>query len=190
MSKEELTLVAAFVAAVASLASVVINVLNQRGSEFRTAHRYLMAEYLEEIGRAIHESVATTYVLARKASDGGNVRGWRERADSATAELAELRRRARYSLWGIDEGLRDLSRLSSWVAHNHSYPDNAERILEAADSLRMALDEAIRSSYKKGKPPSNSDCKAVRDAARNLRSVYASTMRAGLEEQDAAPGAF
>ena len=184
MTKEELTLAAAAVAAGASLCSVLLGILGQKGAEFRAAHRQLMGEYLEDLGRVIHESVATTHVLVKKANHGGNVQGWRERADRATRELGEMRRRARYSLWGIDEGLRDLSRLSSWVAHNYSYPEKAEKILDAAESLRSALDEAIRSSYKKGKPPAQAKCRAVQRSARDLRNVYAETMRAKLEEQD------
>ncbi|MDQ7735729.1 hypothetical protein QT231_23810 [Halomonas sp. SpR1] len=95
-----------------------------------------------------------------------------------------MRRRTRYSLWGIDEGLRDLSRLSSWVAHNYSYSEKAEQILDAAETLRSTLDEAIRSSYKKGKPPGQSKCRDVQRAAHDLRIVYEETMQSKLEEQD------
>ena len=183
MTREEVTLVAAVVAAISGLISVAMSVWGQKNAEFRAAHRALMADYLEELGKAIHESVATTHVLVHKSNSGGNVDAWRKRAEKAKEELGGLRRRVRYSLWGIDDGLRDLTRLSSWVSHNKDYPENTKQMLSAAEGLRKSLDDAIRLSYRQGKPPSRRQSRRVAAAAGRLRTVYEAAMEHNLGEE-------
>lgn len=184
MSIESATLVAAALAAVASVLSILFKVLGQKNADMRAAHRDLMATYVEDLGRAIHESVATANVFISKIENGGNADAWRKKADTAKSDLATIRRRVRYSLWGIDEGLRDLTRLANWVAHCQDYPANANKLLNAADQLREALDDAIRHSYSSGNPPSWRRRKKVHNAAEHLRAVYSEVMAEGLERQD------
>lgn len=180
MNTEEVTLVAALLAAISSVGSLVVSIISQKSAEFRSAHRKLMESYLEEIGRAIHEAMATTSVYLSKIKDGKNGDSWREKAETARKDLANLRRKVRYSLWGIDSGLRDLSRLFSWVAHNRDFPEHAQKVFDKGEQLRKSIDGAIRWSYQQGRPPGLRHRLFVEFHSYRLRSCYKKVMLSDL----------
>jgi len=184
MTKEEVTLAAAVLAVLSSLVSLFVSIKSQRGSEFRAAHRKLMEPYLEELGKAIHEAMATTSVYLSKISSGTNSESWRERAEMAKKDLGVIRRKVRYSLWGIDSGLRDLTRLFSWVAHNKDYPLRAQLIFDRGEALRRSIDSAIRSSYQHGCPPTLRHRLSVQYQSYRLRLSYKNIMRSDLSSED------
>jgi len=100
---------------------------------------------------------------------------WREKADEQRKALEDCRHKARYVLYGLDEGLRTLTRMPGWLCHYSEAPDKINALKESADKLRKELDAAILYSYMKGRPPSRSICKKVNIAAENVRRVFSST---------------
>ena len=110
---------------------------------------------------------------------------WISDAMQTADRIQKLRPELRYPLWGIDNPLKQLSRVSGRIQHfkNRSIPD-AKRYLEAANSLRDALDDAIKYSYEFGKPPSSRKVNAARIAADKLAAVYSECFPGGGNELD------
>ena len=101
MNTEVATLVAAGIAAFASIVVLIISLNAQRLSELRAAHRRNLDTFIADLAEAIHESVACANILLKTKSTDAN-RNWRERGDLASKKLKSLRRQIRYPLWGIE----------------------------------------------------------------------------------------
>lgn len=153
MTRETATLVAASIAAVASLVALLLNLRAQHRSELRVAHRQTLDPSLSELAEAIHQSVACASIILKANSDEARAR-WKCRGARASARIKSLRPRLRYPLWGIDEGLRVLSRVPDWAEHARADNARAQKLVSTADSLRKGLDYAVRRSYRRGRSPS------------------------------------
>jgi hypothetical protein len=191
LSQSTATLAAACVAAGASLAALVLNALLTRRSELRAAHRAALAEVLAELGKAAHECFAIASMVATRPLGELARRNWLARGRRANADLESLRLATRYTLWGLAEPLRTLSRVAIWIGH---YPTrsgaDSEELLEAANRLRRTVDAVIRSSYAKGRPPTWIERRKVQrrsDAVRKIqRRDFASDGDPAVGEPDGA----
>jgi hypothetical protein len=170
------------------LLALLTNLLAARASEFRAAHRRVLSEELAPLGKAIHEAVASSSILHRKATSPEALENWRRRAAQAADQLKGLRLRVRYSLWGLDEALRVLSRLPHWITNFQDRPTEGEELLVAATALRDELDRTLQRTYSKGRPPTRRERNKVLRAALRVRKVWEETMpsriKAGLDEAD------
>lgn len=148
------TLWAAFVAAVASLASLVLNLMAGRRAEMRAAHRVTLLPHLESLGESIHQTLATSMMLRQRALNGQDRTKWIEAGEVGAATLKTLRPQVRYALPGVEEPLRVISRLPNWIATYRDVDDgDAEQLLRHARELQVGVDAAIRRSYRTGLPP-------------------------------------
>lgn len=162
------------IAAVASAVTAVVVGVQASAAERRNAHRALLNPAVEAIGRTLHEIVAQIQT-ATNARDDSRLR-WIQRAQSSADELKDLRIQARYSLWGLDEGLRTMTRLPDWASHLIDSPESLQLLASDATQLKTLLDEAIRKAHSSGEPPSESESKAVADAAERVRNRRAAIM--------------
>lgn len=176
---ESATLIAAVIAAAASLAGLAFNIRAQSRSEICKANRSLLGPHLNGIARALHEVLASSTILTKARTDESRA-NWRARAVNAQSTIKEIRSELRYPLWGIHEGLRVLSRLPNWLEHTQDSSSGANDIWAAGNKLRGALDLAIRDAYRFGRPPSWWHCYRVRRRAREVRALY----RKCRQEQD------
>ena len=117
MKTEIITLIAALIAAITSLINILISVIAGKYSEFRSAHRKSLQSYIEPLGKELHQILATSNVYIERMTSGESQDKWVERATEATNNLKELRWSVRYPLWGVDEGIRTLTRLFDWLTH-------------------------------------------------------------------------
>jgi hypothetical protein len=153
MTVEQATLIAAIIAATASAFQIVISAFSSRDAEFRAAHRKILEPHLSDLGFSMHQLLASSKMYMQRYGRQQALANWRNRAEEASHRLKDLRRQVRYPLWGIDEGIRTLTRVFHWVSHLQEHPEAAEVLFIASDKLRQALDEAIRNSYQAGRPP-------------------------------------
>ncbi|MEK9509442.1 hypothetical protein WI460_14695 [Gemmatimonadota bacterium Y43] len=170
MTSDDVTLIAAGIAATASLVALGFNIWNHRSSETRAALRVILAPVVDELGERIHEVVAMSTMMSKADSEQSRLK-WREQAAAAAEKLKRARRRVRYSLWGLDEGLRTLARTPDWISHLSAAPVSAKQLLDASGELAEALDEAVRSAYLTGRPPKQKDVKKADAAADKVRSL-------------------
>ena len=145
---ETATLIAALIAASASL----LKLFADRQSEDRGAYRRQLEPVVKDLGQAVYEVVAISFVL--REARPGQVQAWCDRAEQAKAKLTKVRPRARYPLWGLDEGLRTLERLPGWMMHVREQPQRASRLIAAANDLRKMLDVTVLRCYRWGRSPS------------------------------------
>jgi hypothetical protein len=166
------TLIAASIAALSSLWVLIGNTRASRCSEMRVAHRKALEPHVAVIGEALHNIIATSSILLKAKTDV-SINNWRIRSADAQTKLKEIRPKVRYSLWGIDEGIRTITRIPNWVEHARIRPTVATSLLSSAGALRCALDHAIRHSYSHGTLPSWWACFRVTYHAKQCRKVYA-----------------
>lgn len=174
MTKETVTLIAAAIAAGCSLLVLVINLFAQWRGELRATYRRSIEKTLAELGEALHQVVACSNVLTRtKPTEARET--WKNRASEAKTKLKEIRSAVRYPLWGLDEGIRVLTRLPDWIMHKIDKPDEARKLLAAGDRLRASLDFAIRRCYADGRPPSLLEKALVAFQTWRVRKAFSNT---------------
>jgi hypothetical protein len=164
--------VASSIAALASIATLILTRAGERSSEFRAAHRTLLNSSIERLGDLVHQVVAISSIYLERTKAGQDLTPWRAKGDGVASELLEARRSVRYPLWGIDDGLRTLARLPNWITNYGGRPREGEQLLEKAESLRKAVDTAIRKSYLKGRPPTWRDRRRIAKAVDEMRTAW------------------
>lgn len=171
LNTEMATLVAAVIAALASFGTIVLTGRGKQQEELRAATRQAIAENLNEIGRLIYEVVALSNIQTKATSDQSHKVKYAN-ARAAAAKLKNKRLEVRYSLWGVDKGLRELSRLPDWVGHAKAIPAARLEILNAGTKLADELDAAIRHAYLSGALPNAMTRWRVARSAKKFRKAY------------------
>lgn len=137
----------------------------------RGAIRQAAAKNLNDVGRLVHEVIALSYVLAKVSSDQAH-KEKHEKAREAADRLKSKRLDVRYSLWGIEEGLRTLTRIPDWVAHMRVDTKRREQLLVAASELGAILNDVIRKTYLTGAVPARCSRWRVQRKAAKAKSIF------------------
>jgi hypothetical protein len=171
MGSQTATLIAALIAAVAAAGSLVVSIITASRRERRDNHRRALDAELPDLADGLHQVVATSFTQHRQLAAGKTQSGanWRGRGQAAAQTLYRVRPRVRYSLSGLDLGLRNLGRLPDWVAYHQGRPEGQE-LLDHADALASALHEIIEISWRDGRPLSPADRRRVAVLVDELRT--------------------
>lgn len=161
------TLIAAIIAAFLSF----VNLAYRSRSKSKAAYRELLNDVVNELSQAIHETVAISNVIV-KTSTNEALENWRKKGSNAKSNLKELTYKTRYSLYGLEKGMRTLSRLPDWAEHKRHKPEEYEPLLKKAGQLKYWLDYSIRKSYFDGTSPSLFQKLMVKYAETRLRKSY------------------
>jgi len=151
--EQSTTLIAAGLAAGASLVTLVMQFVEQRRAEMRAAFRTGRHPYLADLGDAIHSTLACSIVLLKANKSEEAYRKWREKGQEAQGRLKQIRIAVRYQLWGLDEGMNTLTRIPDWIDHARKVTKRATRLALMACKLGDTLDRGIRASYYSGTTP-------------------------------------
>jgi hypothetical protein len=171
LSQGTATVIAAGVALVASVLSLVVSGRSARKAEEREAHRRLIEPYLQDLGEAVHEVIASSSVLSQKYRAGQDPRQWLDQGNAAADRIRTVRPRLRYLLDGLDDPLRTLTRLPDWTATLRAAP-SAERFTTRASRLGRRVDRAIARSFRRGRPPATWERWRLRRANAALRKAW------------------
>jgi hypothetical protein len=175
--KELATLIAAAIAAVAAMVSLVVNVTAQRRSELRLAHRKSLEPFSVELGDCLHQIIATSRMLPMTSDR--NYDKWRRYGQAAQSKLKVLRPKLRYALWGADTGLRTFTRIPDWADHIRDEKDRFERLMNSAGKLLGHIDASVRRGLINGKPPTL--------WRRLMMTWHTKQCRKAFREQESAP---
>ncbi len=167
MTAQEATLIAAVIAAVASVSKLFFD----RFSENRSSFRALLQPLVADLGESLHGVVATCYVMARSNSDEQHA-NWHDKAKRERDKLKALRPKLRYPLWGIDDGLRVLLRLPEWTAHARGQPQRLDLLIVRATRLRETIDAVALRCYRNGRLPNFFERVQVRFFAWHCQKVF------------------
>lgn len=179
--KDYLVVATASLAAVTSIGSLLTNLFAVSRAESRKSQREMLAPIASEMGELLHELMAASQVYLKRTANGQSVDKWREKAVAAAEKLKAVRRKAKYPLWGTDHALNVLGRLPSWIAHCRDREDQARRLVDAAEALRLTLDKTILASLRTGHPPGLWRRSVINFRVWRLRSIF------GESEPEEAP---
>lgn len=171
MATETATLIAAGIAALVSILNLLLTGTFRKQEEMRGAIRSAAAENLNDIGRLVHEVIALSYVLAKANSDQDH-KVKHEKGREAAKSLKTKRLDVRYSLWGIEEGLRTLTRIPDWVAHTRVDTKRRDKLLAAASDLGAVVDDVVRKTYLTGTVPGWLSRWRVQRKAAKAKSIF------------------
>jgi hypothetical protein len=153
LTTQKATLIAAVIAAVATVLKLVVDFVSARGSEARAAHRQVLSPHLVEIGTAIHSVVSGAVLVHERAKRGQKPGEADTQAGQSGAELLKRKRlEVKYPLSGTNEALRTLSRAYDWAAAFRG-DTSGDAFIEAVRKLSKVVDETIARSYSRGRPP-------------------------------------
>jgi hypothetical protein len=166
------TLAAAAVAAVAATLSLLVTTVAAYRREGREAQRAALQPHLAALADGIHQTVATSFTQQKALAAGSRdtAAKWRKLGQDASGELERIRLEIRYPLPGLDDGLRNLTRVPAWVGHRKGQADGDE-LLAKADALARALHRAIETSWRRGRPPGWIRRHQIARKVRALRSI-------------------
>ena len=167
MTTQEATLIAAAIAAFASVAKLFFD----RFAEGRLSIRTMLLPLIAEMGEAVYGIVATSSVMLEAETDR-KFSSWYSKACREKAKLKVLRPRLRYPLWGLDEGLRVLERLPDWCTHARSDKVRASKMLRHATSLRHIIDVTALRCYDGGRRPNIIEVLQIRWHSWQCRRVF------------------
>jgi hypothetical protein len=156
LSRETVTLFAACIAALTSIVSIFVTLISNKSSEFRVSHRKTLEPVIYDLSEVTYSVIAVCVQMTRKSSDE-KISEYLELAAIQKDKLELLRRKVRYVLYGLDEALKLISSSPRYITHLRSNSKDLSTYIELITSLRERVDEIIRNSYAKGKPPTKHD---------------------------------
>jgi hypothetical protein len=161
-----------------------VSLFAQYYAEMRVAYRKTLEPHLGPLGKNLYETMACSKMLATKNDETGASRAnWKNRADTARDELKAQRLDLRYSLWGLDEPLRVITRVPNWIEHNKGKKEQTDSIIKLATELRSAIDDSVRRAYALGRPLPWWERKSLAKKAAALRVGYRNGAPEGFYEE-------
>jgi len=142
------TLLAAIIAAVLS----GLALLQKKSIEVREANRKYLETFLEDLSDSIHQLIALSTIMLKNKTEE-SLANTKNKAEEPKEKLKKLRTKIRYPLWGIDEAIQKLTRVTDFTLYTLSNPSVAEENVKRAKSLALSIDKCIRNCYLKGRSP-------------------------------------
>jgi hypothetical protein len=171
LTTQDATLIAAGIAAVASLAKLLADALSARGTATRAAHRTVLQPHLAGLATSVHGVVAGAVVAHRRLKEaraGGNAL---DNSRSAATALKTYRLEVKYALPGIEEPLRTLTRAPDWIATYKGDP-SGDGFVEGLQCLSHMVDDVISRSYRRGRPPTRWEQWRLARATKRVRDAW------------------
>lgn len=171
LTREDATLIAAGIAAAASLAKLVTDALSARGSATRAAHRGVLEPHLANLATSIHGSVAGAKIVHDRAKEGQAPGNAMKNAQAAAADLKRHRLEVKYALPGLGDPLGTLTRAADWIA-NVKGEEAGDSLIECLQHLSRMVDDAITRSYRRGRPPTRWEQHRLARANESVRAAW------------------
>ena len=171
VTTQEATLIAAAIAAAASLTKLITDALSARGAATRAAHRAVLEPHLPQLAKSVHGAVAGAVIVhkrAKKGQAGGNAL---ENSQLAAGELKANRLEVKYALPGLEAPLGTLTRAPDWIATCKGKPSGDE-VVEGLQRLSRLVDSTITRSYRRGRPPARWEQRRLERADHELRDAW------------------
>jgi hypothetical protein len=173
LTTQDATLIAAAIAAVASLAKLIADALSARGTATRAAHRTVLQPHLAGLATSIHGVVAGAVVAHRRLQEASAAGNALDNSRSAATALKTYRLEVKYALPGIEEPLRTLTRAPDWIATYKGDP-SGDGFVERLQRLSRMVDDAISRSYRRGRPPTRWEQWRLARATKGVRDAWES----------------
>jgi hypothetical protein len=184
LTTQEATLIAAGIAAAASLAKLIMDALSARGTATRAAHRVVLEPHLPGLATSIHGVVAGAVIAHRRLSDGQEAGNALENSQEAAMILKRSRLEVKYALPGLEEPLRTLTRAPDWIATCQGKPQGDD-LLDGLKRLSRLVDATITRSYQRGRPPSRWEQWRLGQTTKRVRGAWRTRWEGSDEDAQA-----
>ena len=142
------TLIASLIAAVLSFFSFIQN----KKVEVRAANRKKLEPYIDDLAESIHEIMAFSNIMLKNKSEE-SLNNYKNKASAAKEKLKSLRRKIRYPLWGIDDYIQQLSRISDYTLYTLKDKKVAIKNVQKGKLLAKSIDRCVKNCYIHGRCP-------------------------------------
>jgi hypothetical protein len=142
------TLIAAIVAAVLSGLTLIQN----RNKETRDANRKYLETFLEDLASSIYQLIALSDIMTKNATSE-SLENTIEKSIEPKTKLKEIRRKIKYPLWGIDDSIQKLTRVTDFTLYTLKNPIVAKENVYRAKLLGKSIDRCIKNCYAYGRTP-------------------------------------
>lgn len=162
---------ALLVAGIAAGTKLLTDALTARGAATRAAHRAVLQPHLSDLATSIHGVVAGAVLAHRRLQDDKTAGHALENSQSAAADLKKHRLEVKYSLPGLQEPLRTLTRAPDWIATYKGDP-SGDGFIECLQRLSGRVDATITRSYRRGRPPTRWEQWRLSRETNRVRSTW------------------
>ena len=189
MSEGTAVVVAAVIALVASVTSLILSARAGRKGEEREAHRRLLEPVLLDLGEAIQDGHRLLNRASSEDPCGSGRAPMVDQGNAAADALRTARPRLKYILFGLDDPLRSLTTVPDWTA-TFKAAESADSFIKKASYLGRLVDRSIARSYARGRPPNALERWRLARANRAMRKSWNERFPNGnvLEENPADDG--
>ncbi|KAB1065079.1 hypothetical protein [Salibacter halophilus] len=146
------TLIAAGIAAVISIFTLMLTLFFNRKSEIRSARRKSLEEFIYDVADSVHQLIAISNILLKNKTPESRS-NWTDKANKAKMKLKALRPKIRYALWGLDKPIKVLTRLPDYTQYTLESDEVSKKTVKRGSNLGDALDNCIRKCYLNGRSP-------------------------------------
>lgn len=171
LTTQDATLIAAGIAAAASVAKLLADALSARGTATRAAHRTVLQPHLASLATSVHGVVAGAVLAHRRLKEARGAGKALENAKAAAVALKTYRLEVKYALPGIEEPLRTLTRVPDWIATYKGDP-SGDGFVDRLQQLGRMVDDAISRSYRRGRPPTRWEQWRLSRATKRVRDAW------------------
>jgi hypothetical protein len=154
VSREDVTFLAAVIAAVFSIVALFVAAHLAKLADQRSTRRNALVNDFTELGNKIYQLVALSVKMSQCKIDS-TFATIRAQADSVAKEIDQIRLKTRYPLWGLDSGFRTIKWMPVYIANmkNQRSSPRTKELLRRGTRLRKAMDIAICHSFFFGQQP-------------------------------------
>ena len=160
------TLIAALLAAVLS----GLTLLQKKSVEMREANRKYLETFVEELSDSIHQLMALSTIMLKNKTEE-SLSNTKVKSEKPKEKLKQLRTKIRYPLWGIDDAIQKLTRVTDFTLYTLKEPAVAKLNVKRAKSLANSIDKCIRNCYLHGRSPNFMEIQIIKFKAWRFTSV-------------------
>jgi hypothetical protein len=158
-------------AGIAAGTKLLTDALTARGAATRAAHRAVLQPHLSDLATTIHGVVAGAVLAHRRLQDDKTAGNALENSQCAAAALKQHRLEVKYSLPGLQEPLRTLTRAPDWIA-TYKGDSSGDGFIECLQRLSGMVDATITRSYRRGRPPTCWEQWRLSRETKRIRSTW------------------
>ena len=171
LNRETVTLIAACIAALTSIISIFVSLYSNRAAEFRVAHRKTLEPVIYDLSEATYAIIAICVKMSKSKSKE-RTNEYLELANQSRDNLEKSRRKIRYVLYGLDEALQLISGSPVYFTHLQNESEDLSAYIYSVTKLRSRVDEIIRCSYAKGRPPTRKEILQISKAVSHSKLLF------------------
>lgn len=161
----------------------------------KMAYSKMVLEQSKDIMAACYHCISIASVIDKRIDNNQRYIQFQEKAKKDINIIIESKDSLRFILENGSDGLRTITRITSWIDHKKDDNECRKKLIKSATDLRESIDKAFLYAIKKGKKPPQKMITKIISNSEKLYSIYNVSRNedefSEIEEQDSSstPGA-